>query len=693
MRYTYINREISWIHFNERVLQECADPNVPLLERLRFLGIFSNNLDEFFKVRYASVKRMVDTENSEETSINSETAKQLLEKITELVIELQAKSLTILQEIQHELQEEQIYIIDELQIPEEHHDFVHNYFDQKVNPNLQTIDLSSISHFPLLQESAAYLAVKLEAYKNKKLKITDKEKVSYVLIEVPDNLDRFLVLPSKDNRQYVILLDDVIRFCMEKIFFMYEFDKISAHMIKVTRDAELDIDDDFEKSFVEKISTSVSNRRISDPVRFVYDKQISIDTLNFLKKKMEIEDTDSVIPGGRYHNRRDYMSFPDLNKPQFQYEKITPLAIPNLNNEGSFFNQIRMRDYLLYTPYQSYGYVIRFLKEAALDSKVSEIKITIYRLAKNSQVAAALINAANNGKKVTVQIEIQARFDEKANIDYANTFKEVGIRLVFGVKGLKVHSKICYVTRENDKGEQEVFSLISTGNFNESTARIYTDYTLFTINAKIARELKTVFEFFETPYKMPEFKHLIVSPHYTESSFASLIEKEIENAKAGKPAFIRIKMNSFTSFKMVDKLYEASNAGVKIDLIIRGVCCLVPGVKGQSENITAISIVDKFLEHPRVFIFGSAGKPKVYISSADWMTRNIENRVEVGVPIYQENIKKEILDTFEIAWRDNVKARVFSDSFDNAYKKLDKPAIRSQFVTYDYYKSKSNLNK
>ena len=693
MRYTYINREISWIHFNERVLQECADPNVPLLERLRFLGIFSNNLDEFFKVRYASVKRMVDTENSEETSINSETAKQLLEKITELVIELQAKSLTILQEIQHELQEEQIYIIDELQIPEEHHDFVHNYFDQKVNPNLQTIDLSSISHFPLLQESAAYLAVKLEAYKNKKLKITDKEKVSYGLIEVPDNLDRFLVLPSKDNRQYVILLDDVIRFCMEKIFFMYEFDKISAHMIKVTRDAELDIDDDFEKSFVEKISTSVSNRRISDPVRFVYDKQISIDTLNFLKKKMEIEDTDSVIPGGRYHNRRDYMSFPDLNKPQFQYEKITPLAIPNLNNEGSFFNQIRMRDYLLYTPYQSYGYVIRFLKEAALDSKVSEIKITIYRLAKNSQVAAALINAANNGKKVTVQIEIQARFDEKANIDYANTFKEVGIRLVFGVKGLKVHSKICYVTRENDKGEQEVFSLISTGNFNESTARIYTDYTLFTINAKIARELKTVFEFFETPYKMPEFKHLIVSPHYTESSFASLIEKEIENAKAGKPAFIRIKMNSFTSFKMVDKLYEASNAGVKIDLIIRGVCCLVPGVKGQSENITAISIVDKFLEHPRVFIFGSAGKPKVYISSADWMTRNIENRVEVGVPIYQENIKKEILDTFEIAWRDNVKARVFSDSFDNAYKKLDKPAIRSQFVTYDYYKSKSNLNK
>ncbi|MGB1044286.1 MAG: polyphosphate kinase 1, partial [Flavobacteriaceae bacterium] len=497
MRYTYINREISWLHFNERVLQECADPNVPLLERLRFLGIFSNNLDEFFKVRYASVKRMVDTEDSGETWINSETAKQLLEKITELVIELQAKSLTILQEIQHELQEEQIYIIDELQIPEEHHDFVHNYFDQKVNPNLQTIDLSSISHFPMLQESAAYLAVKLEAFKNKKLKITDKEKVSYGLIEIPDNLDRFLVLPSNDNRQYVILLDDVIRFCMEKIFFMYEFDKISAHMIKVTRDAELDIDDDFEKSFVEKISTSVSNRRISDPVRFVYDKRISIDTLNFLKQKMEIEDTDSVIPGGRYHNRRDYMSFPDLNKPEFQYEKIKPLAIPNLNNEGSIFNQIRMRDYLLYTPYQDYGYVIRFLKEAALDPKVSEIKITIYRLAKNSQVAAALINAANNGKKVTVQIEIQARFDEKANIDYANTFREVGIRLVFGVKGLKVHSKICYVTRENDQGEQEVFSFVSTGNFNESTARIYTDYTLFTANPKIVRELKTVFEFFE----------------------------------------------------------------------------------------------------------------------------------------------------------------------------------------------------
>lgn len=693
MRYTYINREISWLHFNERVLQECADPNVPLLERLRFLGIFSNNLDEFFKVRYASVKRMVDADDSVETWINSETAKQLLEKITELVIELQAKSLTILEEIQQELEQEHIYIIDELQIPEEHHDFVHNYFDQKVNPNLQTIDLSSIAHFPMLQESAAYLAVKLEAYKNKSLKIVDKEKVRYGLIEIPDNLDRFIVLPSIDNKQYVIMLDDVIRFCIDKIFFMYEFDKISAHMIKVTRDAELDIDDDFEKSFVEKISTSVSNRRISDPVRFVYDKRISIDTLNFLKKKMEIEDTDSVIPGGRYHNRRDYMSFPDLKKPEFQYEKIRPLAIPNLNNEGSIFDQIRRRDYLLYTPYQDYGYVIRFLKEAALDPKVSEIKITIYRLAKNSQVAAALINAANNGKKVTVQIEIQARFDEKANIDYANTFREVGIRLVFGVKGLKVHSKICYVTRENEQGEHEVFSFVSTGNFNESTARIYTDYTLFTANAKIANELKTVFDFFETPYQMPKFKHLIVSPHYTESSYASLIENEIQNAKAGKPAFIRIKMNSFTSFKMVDKLYEASNAGVKIDLIVRGICCLVPGVKGQSENITAISVVDKFLEHPRVFIFGNAGKPKVYLSSADWMTRNIENRVEVGVPIYQENIKKEILDTFEISWRDNVKARVFSARFDNAYKMLEKPAIRSQFVTYDYYKSKLNLKK
>ena len=385
------------------------------------------------------------------------------------------------------------------------------------------------------------------------------------------------------------------------------------------------------------------------------------------------------------------MNFPNFGRAAIQYSKIEPLAVPNFEMEVSVFDQIRQRDYMLYTPYQNYAYVIRFLKEAALDPKVKEIKITIYRLAGNSQVAAALINAAKNGKAVTVQIELQARFDEESNIGYANRFKEAGIRLVFGIRGLKVHSKICVVTRETENKTVEYFGFISTGNFNESTARIYTYHTLFTTHKGILLETHKVFDFLETTYRMRKYKHLIVSPHYTESTFTRLIQQEISNAKTGKEAYIRIKMNSFTSYKMIDKLYKASEEGVKIDLIIRGINCLIPGVKGMSENIRAISIVDKFLEHTRMFIFANGGDPKVYISSADWMTRNIENRVEVGVPIYQENLKTELMEVFDIYWNDNQKARVFSAKQDNAYRKNKKEPLRAQFALYDYYKSKLEI--
>ena len=382
------------------------------------------------------------------------------------------------------------------------------------------------------------------------------------------------------------------------------------------------------------------------------------------------------------------MSFPNFGRAELQYDKIEPLPVPNFEMEVSVFDQIRSRDYMLYTPYQNYAYVIRFLKEAALDPKVKEIKITIYRLANNSQVAAALINAAKNGKEVTVQIELQARFDEESNINYASKFKEAGIRLVFGIRGLKVHSKICVITRETASKGLEYLGFISTGNFNESTARIYTDHTLFTAHKGMLLELHKVFDFLETTYKVRKYKHLIVSPHYTESTFTRLIQQEIANAKAGKEAYIRIKMNSFTSYKMIDKLYKASNEGVKVDLIIRGINCLIPGVKGMSENIRAISIVDKFLEHTRMFIFANGGDPKVFISSADWMTRNIENRVEVGVPIYQDHVKQELIEVFDLCWNDNQKARIFSAKQDNAYKKNKKTAIRSQFALYDYFKSK-----
>jgi len=412
-----------------------------------------------------------------------------------------------------------------------------------------------------------------------------------------------------------------------------------------------------------------------------------MDTLRFLKEKMHIAETDSVIPGGKYHNRRDYMGFPSLGRADLQYAKIKPLPVKDFNLDGSIIEQVALRDYMIYTPYQTYSYVINFLKEAALDPQVKRIKLTVYRLANNSQVAAALINAAKNGKEVTVQIELQARFDEQANIKYANIFQEEGIRLIFGIPGLKVHTKVCFVERE-EGDDLKRYGFISTGNFNESTAKIYTDYTLFTTHEGILKEVNKVFDFFDVPYKINKYKHLIVSPHYTKNVFMKLIDEEIANAQAGKEAYVKIKMNSFTSYKMVDKLYAASRAGVKVQMIIRGICCLIPGVEGMSENIEAISVVDKFLEHPRVFIFGNMGNPKVYISSADWMTRNLDYRVEVGCPIYDEDVKQELLDTFEISWKDNTKARVFSDKHDNAYKDDDKPKVRSQFAVYDYYQKK-----
>ncbi len=682
----YINREISWLLFNERVLQEGEDKRVPLIERLRFLGIFSNNLDEFFKVRYATVKRIVQAGKSGKSVLGGERAKDLLDEITSIVIRQQEKSVKILHCIEEELKRENIFIIDETEIQEQQEAFLKSYFIQNVSPVLMTIILDEHTQFPTLKDTAAYLAVKMV--------LIDTERGGsrigqnrYALIEIPKGMDRFIELPREGDKNYIILLDDLIRYSLRSIFNMFSYESISAHMIKITRDAELDIDNDLSKSFIEKISASVDNRRISDPVRFVYDRAIEKDTLKFLKDKMKIQDTDSVIPGGRYHNRRDYMGFPSLGRADLMYEKIRPLPVKGLSLESSLFERIAERDYLQYAPYHTFSYVIKFLREAALDPQVRSIKITVYRLADHSQVASSLINAVKNGKQVTVQIELQARFDERANIEYAEQLQAEGVKLIFGVPGLKVHSKICVIEREEARGVRR-YGFISTGNFNESTARIYTDYTLFTAHEAILKELNKVFEFFETTYQIKKYKHLIVSPHYTRSRFKKLINKEIQNARAGREAYIKIKMNSFTSYDMVDQLYEASNAGVQIQLIIRGICCLVPGVPGMSENISAISIVDKFLEHPRVFIFANEGDPKVFISSADWMTRNLDNRVEVGCPIYQEDIKQELIDTFEISWRDNVKARIFDAKQENKYRKNDKPPFRSQFEMYDYYQRK-----
>ncbi len=694
--YRYIDREKSWLSFNERVLQEAADTTVPLLDRLRFLGIFSNNLDEFFRVRFAAIRRLSFSGQSGEKVLGGISSQQLLNDITEIVIKQQSESLRILNCIEKELESEGIYIINELEISKEQEGFLNDFFIQKVSPALVTIILNDLAEFPILRDTSGYLAIKMvmksetnEAKASFFGRKKEKKEIRYAVVEIPKTLNRFVELPGTSSKKYIILLDDVIRYNLNKIFTIFDYESIQAHMIKITRDAQLEIDSDLSKSFVEKISESVRDRRIGEPVRFVYDQAIAKDTLKFFLEKMHIDATDSIIPGGRYHNRRDYMNFPNLGRFDLLYQNNTPLPVEGLNLEGSILQKINAKDYLINAPYQSFSYLIKFLREAALDPKVVSIKITLYRLAKNSQIISSLINAAKNGKKVVVQIELQARFDEASNISYAEQMQTEGIELIFGIKGLKVHSKICVIERLEDTKIKR-YGFISTGNFNESTAKVYTDVTLFTCHPQILKDAAKVFDFFEVNYRVHRYKHLVVSPHYTRNKFYKLIDREIMLALSGKETYINLKMNSLSDYRMIDKLYDASRAGVKIRLIIRGICCLIPGVAGMSENIEAISIVDNFLEHSRVFIFGNNHKPEVFISSADFMTRNIDARVEVSCPIYDEAIKKELIDSFELGWKGNVKARLHSENLDNKYRVRNEKerVFRAQIETYNYYRDK-----
>lgn len=677
----YINRELSWLQFNARVLQEAGDIEVPLIERLRFLGIFSNNLDEFFKVRYATVRRIVEAGKKGRKALGVYSAQELLERITDIVIDQQTESLEILSDINKKLQEENIFVLDEKEITHEsHHTFINSFFREKVSPALVTIILKKEVELPRIQDLDAYLMVKM--------RIVDQEAPLYALLEIPSSIERFVVLPQVDGKDYIIMLDDLIRYNLDVIFNIFKYTSITAHMIKITRDAELDLESDLGKSFIEKLSRGVKGREDGEPVRFVFDKTIEKSSLNFLLKKLGVEHTDSIIPGGRYHNRKDYMGFPSLGRTNLLYEKTKPLPIEGLSVDDSMFEKVAQKDYLQYTPYHTFAYTIKFLREAALDPSVRSIKITIYRLAKVSHIASALINAAQNGKEVTVQIELRARFDEASNMKYAKRMEDEGVKLIFGVPGLKVHSKVCVIEREEDSKIKR-YGFISTGNFNHATARIYTDYTLFTSNQSILKDLNKLFNFFDTNYIVNKYKNLIISPHYARNYFYKLIDKEIKKAQEGKPALIRIKINSISNYDMIDKLYEASQTGVKIEMIVRGICCLIPGVPGMSENIEVISVVDKFLEHPRVYIFGAAGDEQVYLSSSDWMTRNLDNRVEVSCPIYDGDIKKEIIETHNICWQDNVKARVFNKARDNTYRKVEGKKVRSQFATYEYYLKKS----
>ena len=673
-KYTFKNRELSWLDFNERVLQEAADITVPLIERLRFIGIFSNNLDEFYKVRYATVKRLALSKEKVKKFYKGENAKDLLNLITERAIELQNRSNLILDFILKDLEKENIFIVDEQAIPKDSISYIESFFSDKIQPKLKIVLLNEKDDFPQLSESSCFLIIKIES-KNKNL--------NYAIIQFPDEFERFIVIKNQDVK-YVIMIDDIIRYHLFEIFKIFNPSNISANMIKFSRDAELDFDDDISKSYLEKISQSVKDRLKGDPLRFVYDKEIDPNTLKFLLEKMNINsEIDSVIPGGKYHNKKDYMNFPILNN-DLAYDKIEQLVIKDFYKHKTVFESIDERDFLVHTPFHKFNHILTFLSEASIDPDVKRICITIYRLSKLSSVANTLINAAKNGKEVIVQIELQARFDETNNIDYAKLMQDQGVKLIFGIPTLKVHAKVCVVEKFlNNKILK--YGFISTGNFNESTAKIYTDFTIFTSNQSLLDEISNVFEFFSFNYKKFKYEKLIISPYNTKKFFKSLIKNEIKNAKRGKDAFIKIKLNNITNYEMVEELYKAAEEGVKINLIVRGICCLIPNQKNTHNNIELISIVDKFLEHTRMFIFCNNGKNKTYISSADWMTRNLDNRVEVTIPIEDDKISNQLNDIFSIYWNDNQKSRYVNSENNNEYRKNELDIIRSQSQVYNYH--------
>ena len=679
MHKRFVNREISWLSFNDRVLQEAQDKSNPILQRIRFLGIFSNNMDEFFRVRVATIKRIAAIGSKEKFLIGNKTAKTILKNIQKITQQQQKKFENIYHDLITELEQHNVFVINETQLTKEQSDYVKKFYTENIRPVLVPIMLQKTMPFPELKDKPIYFAVKLSD-------INNPERINYALLDLStDILPRFVTLPSSGKKKYIIILDDIIRFCINDVFSIFEYDKIEAYNIKITRDAELDIDDDISKSFMEKISLSLEKRKKGEPVRFVYDENMPEDLLQFFIKKMKLDDDDNIIAGGKYHNFKDFINFPNIGSKSLENKEMPPVPHPYFKHHKSILNEIKNRDHILHYPYQPFSYFIDMIREAAIDPKVVSIQISLYRVARKSMVINTLMNAARNGKKVVVIIELQARFDEEANIYWSNKLQELGIKVIHGIPGLKVHGKICLITRKNNH-KLENFAYIGTGNFQEVTSKLYCDEGLFTYDKRITSEVAKVFEFFDKNYKQHIFEHIILSPFSTRTHFIGLIENEIKNAKAGKKAFMIIKLNSLVDEEMIDKLYEASQNGVKIKLIVRSACSLKAGIEGFSENIDVISIVDRFLEHSRIFYFYQGGKELMYISSADWMVRNLDNRIELTCPVYDEEIKKELKQMLKIQLKDNVKARIVDEKQVNYYVKNNKPKIRAQIAYYQYIK-------
>ena len=684
-RTALINRDISWLSFNDRVLQEANDPVVPLLERLKFLGIYSNNRDEFLRVRVATLIRMMKISGSKAREIlNGLDPEELHEQIQKIIIDQQERFYETYQRILTDLELHGIFLINEKQLTAEQGQYVKNYFYESVLPALVPVMLENTKKFPQLRDNAMYLMVTM----HKKEK---SEKSKHALVEVPtDKVSRFLLLP-KENK-YVMLLEDVIRYCLDDLFFNFDYSGINAFIIKLTRDAELDIEQDVTKSIVRKVAESIKRRRTGQPVRLTYDEELPEEVLTYLLKRIKLSKDDLPIPGGRYHNFVDFMRFPAIKKAELRYPKQSPLPHPELKPKTSLLKVIREKDILLSFPYQSYHYLIDVLREASIDPRVRSIQITLYRLSKNSNIINALINAIKNGKQVTAVVELQARFDEEANIQWANKLNEEGARVIYGVPGLKAHTKLFLITRQEHGGTIQ-YAHIGTGNFNEDTALLYCDHSLLTCDKRITNEVARMFLFYQDNYKIGAYKQLLVTPFYMRKRLVQLIEEEIENAKKGKEAWIFLKLNSLTDPEMIKELYKAGKAGVKIRLIVRSICSLIPAKEGLSENIQAISIVDRYLEHARIFIFCHGGKQKIYLSSADWMQRNIDFRSEIAVPIFAPHIRQQLTDLMEIQWSDNVKARVLDENQQNNYQKLPGKSIRSQEAIYQYFKNLLNVDK
>ncbi|WP_051621880.1 polyphosphate kinase 1 [Ruminobacter sp. RM87] len=669
-------KELSWISFNERVLQEAQDPSVPIIERVRFLGIYSSNQDEFFKVKIAELKRqvMIDEENNQNSP-----ARQLLKKALARVKQLGKVFDKTYKELMEELKTHNIYLLDENQISETQREWVRNFFRANVLKHISPVIINeNIDLVTFLKDKYPYLFVKMSK-KNKK--------DQYALIEIPtDNLPRFIQIPSDNRKDKVLMiLDNVIRIGLNRIFRgLFDYDEICAYTVKMNRDAEYDLSAQIDRTLLENMSQSLKQRLIAMPVRVAYDREMPKGMVEQFINQLHIKDMDSVMDGGRYHNFKDFISFPNVGREYLEHTKLPALNSNRFDQASNMFQAIAAGDILLYYPYHSFRYFTELLRQASYDPAVRSIKINIYRVASNSRVINSLIDAANNGKNVTVVVELKARFDEENNIRWASRLTEAGVKVLFGMPSLKIHSKLCLITRIENGGIVR-YAHIGTGNFNEKTAKIYTDFALFTKNQDLTEEVEKVFDFIEYPYTRPKFNHLMVSPINSRKKIYELIENEVKNVQAGLEARIILKVNNLVDKALIDKLYQASQAGVKIEIIVRGMCSLLPGVPGLSDNIKGISIVDRFLEHPRIMYFHNNGDVKLYISSADWMTRNLDLRIEVGTPIYDPELKNHILNILNIQLNDNMKARIINKEQDNQYvQRGNHRKIRSQIAIYEY---------